>query len=46
MIARNCNLDVNMVIDYYKEVVSSFKKLLSEEKNCELPVPKIGKIKW
>ncbi|KAF0761801.1 Uncharacterized protein FWK35_00013435 [Aphis craccivora] len=45
LIARNCELNVNMVIDYYKEVVSSFKKLLNEEKNCELPFPKIGKIK-
>jgi len=34
-----------MVIDYYKEVVSSFKKLLSEGKNCEFPFPKIGKIR-
>ncbi|KAE9537616.1 hypothetical protein AGLY_006639 [Aphis glycines] len=45
LIAHNCELNVNMVIDYYKEVVSSFKKLLSEEKNCELPFPKLGKIK-
>jgi len=34
-----------MVIDYYNEVVSTFKKLLSEGKNCELPFPKIGKIR-
>ncbi|XP_050066269.1 uncharacterized protein LOC126555381 [Aphis gossypii] len=45
VIARNCNLNVDMVIDYYKEVVSSFKKLLSEGKNCELPFPNIGKIR-
>lgn len=28
----------------FKEVVAAFRKLLFEEKNCELPFPKIGKL--
>jgi hypothetical protein len=33
-----------MVSHCYNEVVVAFKKLLYEEKNCELPFPKIGKL--
>lgn len=33
-----------MVTHCFKEVVIAFKKLLHEEKNCELPFPKIGKL--
>lgn len=33
-----------MVTHCFKEVVTAFKKLLYEEKNCELPFPKIGKL--
>lgn len=33
-----------MVTHCFKEVVTAFRKLLYEEKNCELPFPKIGKL--
>ena len=33
-----------MVTHCFKEVVAAFRKLLFEEKNCELPFPKIGKL--
>lgn len=33
-----------MVTDCLKEVVVAFRKLLFEEKNCELPFSKIGKL--
>ena len=33
-----------MVTHCFKEVVAVFRKLLFEEKNCELPFPKIDKL--
>lgn len=33
-----------MVNHCFKEVVVAFRKLLYEEKNCELPFPKVGKL--
>lgn len=42
--AKDFRLDVDMVIHCFKEVVAAFRKLLYEEKNCELPFSKIGKL--
>lgn len=33
-----------MVTHCFKEVMTAFRKLLHEEKNCELPFSKIGKL--
>lgn len=33
-----------MVTHGFKDIVAVFRKLLYEEKNCELPFPKIGKL--
>lgn len=33
-----------MATHCFNEVVSAFRKLLFEEKDCELPFPKIGKL--
>jgi len=43
-VARDFNLNIDMVTHCFQEVVAAFKKLLYEEKNCELPFPKIGKL--
>ncbi|CAI6371132.1 unnamed protein product [Macrosiphum euphorbiae] len=43
-IAQNYQLNIDMVTHCFKEVVAAFRKLLFEEKNCELPFPKIGKL--
>lgn len=42
--AQDYQLNPDMVIHCFKEVVTAFKNLLYEEKNCELPFPKIGKL--
>ncbi|XP_050528081.1 uncharacterized protein LOC126898184 [Daktulosphaira vitifoliae] len=43
-VSKDYGLDVNMVTHCYKEVITAFRKLLYEEKNCELPFPRIGKL--
>lgn len=43
-VAREYNLNTDMVTQCFKDVVTAFRKLLHEEKNCELPFPKIGKL--
>lgn len=42
--AQDYRLNADMVTHCFKEVVTAFKQLLYEEKNCELPFPKIGKL--
>lgn len=42
--AQDFQLNSNMVTHCFKEVVTAFRKLLYEEKNCELPFPRIGKL--
>ncbi|KAL5241812.1 hypothetical protein ACI65C_009222 [Semiaphis heraclei] len=44
-IAQNFKLNIDMVNHCFKEVVAAFRKLLFENKNCELPFPKIGKLR-
>ncbi|XP_050439767.1 coiled-coil domain-containing protein 81-like [Adelges cooleyi] len=43
-VAHDYDLDPDMVQHCLKEVVTAFKKLLYEQKNCELPFPRIGKL--
>lgn len=42
--AKDFQLNTDMVTHCFKEVVVAFRKCLFEEKNCELPFPKIGKL--
>lgn len=43
-VAQEYQLNIDMVTHCFKNVVTAFRKLLHEEKNCELPFPKIGKL--
>ncbi|VVC42662.1 Domain of unknown function DUF4496 [Cinara cedri] len=43
-VAQDYKLNVNMVTDCFKEVVVAFRRLLFEERDCELPFSKIGKL--
>lgn len=43
-VAKDFHLNIDMVTDCFKEVVTAFRKLLYEKKNCELPFSNIGKL--
>lgn len=43
-VAQDYGLSIDKVTHCFQEVVDAFKKLLYEEKDCELPFSKIGKL--